>query len=204
MLTKKQIFSKIRKWEYSAGEGFFDYFDAEISPANFMSWCRGKGLLTDANYVLWERAFTNNNITATSANYYIVGDEPFSIIQDDTEESHDKGVNVLAEFMEASGSYQERLINFIKNIHSTDLTGALREYELGNEMIVVFKDGTELRFIEGDGSTPEIPLNLLPTAKFFYKEKINMDDDEDECHVCGGHELCGDSYCNLCCTCEEE
>jgi hypothetical protein len=28
--------------------------------------------------------------------------------------------------------------------------------------------------------------------------------ENDECLKCGGHELCGDSYCNLCCDCEED
>jgi hypothetical protein len=120
-MNDREIFSKIRAWELRAGESFVDYWGSNLNTPNFMFWCVGKGILTQAQFNVWERDYTSEGIyaglTANDPNYFIDGDTteglPYAIGDMDNEQFY--GLIVLSQFIADSMIYQKRLIDFLND-----------------------------------------------------------------------------------------
>lgn len=114
-MTKEEVFEKIQDWESENGESFIDYFESNITVVSFMFWCMGRNYISKENFQKWEQDFQNGEIDANDANYFIVGDAQYSIVNHNEEDYDEKGLKILAEFISESSTYMTRLNKFLDN-----------------------------------------------------------------------------------------
>ncbi len=108
-------------WEYEAGEDFLDEFDSNVSIPNLMFWCLGKGYITESQFNVWEKDFSECVIEAQCLNY-IVHDYDGDVLlyalfseEEWTEEGRERAYGILAEFIASSNTYKKRLLKFLAN-----------------------------------------------------------------------------------------
>lgn len=116
-MTKKEVYDKILAWQKRAGEDFIDYWGSNITVPSFMFWCLGRGHLSMEQFNAWENDYMAKDFMvfhyADEPNYFIGGsmDLPYSLCDHD---SWEKGIEILAEFISKSITYQNRLEGFLK------------------------------------------------------------------------------------------
>jgi hypothetical protein len=121
-MDSREIFDLIRAWEYDAGESFVDYWGYNLNVPNFMFWCVGKGVLTQAQFNVWERDFQLKGIfdslKASDPNYFIDGDttEELAYAIGDMDNEQFYGLITLSQFIADSMIYQKRLMDFLNNV----------------------------------------------------------------------------------------
>ncbi len=122
-MNKEKILEKMIEFEIELGEDFFDqgFF---LHPLTFMSWCLGKGHLTQEKYGLWNEDYRNNpNSSAHDPQDFVYNwekdyvDAPYAIVveEDYTDEGRVKAYSVVAEFISEIELYKDRFYEFLKN-----------------------------------------------------------------------------------------
>lgn len=120
-MEAREIFDLIRAWEYNAGESFVDYWGSNLNTPNFMFWCVGKGVLTQAQFNAWERDFQSKDryisLKSNDPNYFIDGDttEGLSYAIGDMDNEQFYGLITLSQFIADSMIYQKRLMDFLND-----------------------------------------------------------------------------------------
>lgn len=104
--SKADLIKKFYEIECEAGEAIFDEM-IEINPPTFMFWCLGKKYITNKNVDIWYEDWRNNKLEAIDSNYYIHGDEVYSIVNSD--EDYSKAVDIFCEFCSEIIVYTNRL-----------------------------------------------------------------------------------------------
>jgi hypothetical protein len=119
-MNKQEIYESVMEWQMEAGESFTDYFNSDIHPLTYMSWCLGRGYLSPEKYNMWAKAYRKNELEATDPNYFVYneyGDEDamFAVVvsEDFNEEDFEKAFRILAEFISEIDIYQDRLKRFL-------------------------------------------------------------------------------------------
>ncbi|PHE70582.1 hypothetical protein [Bacillus wiedmannii] len=119
-MTKQEIFDAIMKFNQDHGEDFLDQ-GFNLNELTFMTWCFGKGYITREKYNLWVTAYSNNELEAIDANYYVYdwqdcGDVPWAVVigKDFEDEDWKKAMYILAEFISEIDVYIERLKEYVK------------------------------------------------------------------------------------------
>jgi len=110
------VFKEIKEWEVEHGESFIDHYGYNIEAPDFMEWALEKKLITDAQFDGWQDAYPS--LEADDPNYYIMTDDKdvtWALIIDveRTEESEDKGLIYLANFIAERDDLLEEFREFI-------------------------------------------------------------------------------------------
>ena len=112
--TVEEIADKIRRWELDEGESFTDYFSHDnIANQSWAFWLLGKGYTDHANKLI-------DKMTEEGASCYIDQDELYEIhdVNPDgewSEEPHEKNIAIMAEFLNDSTLYSERVNKFFND-----------------------------------------------------------------------------------------
>jgi hypothetical protein len=117
MYTKKKLIKSIRDWEVDAGESFKDYFlHDNVKALSWSFWLLGKGFTEHALQLInkideGKTYFDQEELFDIYPEYTYdeVGNETWS------DENYDKNVEIWAEFLIATKSYQKRVISFFKD-----------------------------------------------------------------------------------------
>lgn len=125
-MEAREIFDLIREWEYDAGESFVDYWGSNLNVPNFMFWCVGKGVLTQAQFNMWEKDYISNDmyvsLQSSDPNYFIDGDmtEGLAYAIGDMDSEQFYGLIVLSQFIADSMIYQKRLMDFLNDVEDDE------------------------------------------------------------------------------------
>jgi hypothetical protein len=118
-MTKEEIFKVIVEWEQDVGESLLDQgFD--LNEKTYSTWCFGKGYINREQYNLWVNAYSENELEAIDANYYVYdddcGDVPWAVVKSNgfEQELYEKAYIILSEFISEIDVYVERLEEFAK------------------------------------------------------------------------------------------
>lgn len=115
-MNKEELVKRIQEWEGDHGESFTDYFMHDsVKALSWSFWLLGKGFTEHALNII--RGIENGKT-------YFDQEELFSIYPEYeyseegnsswSEENYDKNVEIWAEFLVATDSYQERVNRFFK------------------------------------------------------------------------------------------
>lgn len=111
MKTKEEMIDLIKDWEYNAGESFTDYFMHDnVVWANWLFWLLGKGGHDEFAVKALEKL--------SSGEDYLDQEELFDMhntVENWNDENYDKNVELWAEFLTATPTYQKRLEEFLKD-----------------------------------------------------------------------------------------
>ncbi len=113
--TKEELVERIKNWEVEAGESFKDYFMHDMVKAlSWSFWLLGKGFTEHALVIIrgiekGKTYFDQEDLFDIYPEYEGVGDDPHW-----SQENYNKNVEIWAEFLVATDSYQERVNNFFE------------------------------------------------------------------------------------------
>lgn len=143
-MNKEQIFKDIKEWQGRYDESFFDQFEMNINSREFMFWAVAKNYITIEQFQSFEKAARVYN--------YLIGDEEFSLLQednaDDYDNIYDKANEILAEFISTSIYYQNLVEDFLSDKRLIQIKEVLERMKNGyptffienNERVYVKKD----------------------------------------------------------------
>lgn len=118
MYTKEKLIKIIKDWEVDAGESFKDYFlHDNVKALSWSFWLLGKGFAEHALQLInkiekGETYFDQEELFDIYPEYVGEnkhGDPKWS------EENYNKNIEIWAEFLIATNSYQKRVISFFKD-----------------------------------------------------------------------------------------
>ena len=121
-MDKENIYNSIIEWQKEAGESFTDYFNADIHPLTYMTWCLGRGYLSPEKYNMWAEVYRKNKLEANDPNYFVYnehsdGNAMFAVVISDdwNDQDQEKAFRILAEFISEIEVYQRRFQIFLDN-----------------------------------------------------------------------------------------
>lgn len=167
--SAEQMYKDIRNWEYEAGESFGDYFEGSINEFNLLFWATGKGYITPEQLQKYE-----NKKEHTSLDDIIYGEEEYSIVKADEEKSFDEqyeeAMKIFAEFLASTKTYQNRVDNFLNDIHLIKLTDVTREILREDGKVFIKHDGERI-YINSLEDIVEVPLGKLLNTQWYLDNK---------------------------------